>query len=476
MELYFEARNILKDVVNTSREIQDPEIEAFATEECGYTAERQGFPQLAMECYQRALGIFKEHGEGKWIANENRVKRRMELLSGGHPILFNVRVPKKRSIGARLFKSSNFDLRPSNSSYSFKLECESIRKILEKEDGAVVKAINTNNLEKVKQHISHELGQQAASKAPENGNRASPATTFESKYTPGAENAFCAYLKRCNEAFRHPSWRYYGKFCSIVQSSGTGKSRTLIELKEKGVVVIYLNIRNEQETNAYPPRDTIPADILTRQLGCSKEDYTDRCVAFFTAMFKALKARLEEYSRSRSSREDIISAWSLDTCKIGSKSRANFFERLRSEYDKGPQLLGEVTMTNAYRSLLSIRPRIFNSGTNTPQLVVAIDEAHTLWQPQRDYVPSHILYQVISVLSTSEPDMSSWVAFASTTSDMTSFSVETRVGDSLRISGSGHLLFPPYSLLDWDQRAPEILNIEPENVAQFKHIVGFGRP
>ncbi|KAG8719234.1 hypothetical protein FRC09_011447 [Ceratobasidium sp. 395] len=107
MEHFFEARNVLKDVVNVSREIQDPEIEAFATEECGYTAERQGFPQLAMECYQRALGIFKEHGEGKWVANENRVKRRMELLSGGHPILFNVRVPKKRSIGARLFKSSN---------------------------------------------------------------------------------------------------------------------------------------------------------------------------------------------------------------------------------------------------------------------------------------------------------------------------------------------------------------------------------
>ncbi|KAG9093294.1 hypothetical protein FS749_014662 [Ceratobasidium sp. UAMH 11750] len=107
MEYYFEARNILKDVVNVSREIQDPEIEAFATEECGYTAERQGFPQLAMECYQRALGIFKEHGVGRWVANENRVKRRMDLLSGGHPILFNIRLPKKRSIGARLFKSSH---------------------------------------------------------------------------------------------------------------------------------------------------------------------------------------------------------------------------------------------------------------------------------------------------------------------------------------------------------------------------------
>ncbi|KAG8738464.1 hypothetical protein FRC10_006810 [Ceratobasidium sp. 414] len=107
MECYYEARNTLKDVVNTSREIQDPEIEGFATEECGYTAECQGFPQLAMECYQKALGIFKEHGAGKWVANENRVMRRMDLLRGGYPVLFNVRLPKKRSIGARLFKSSH---------------------------------------------------------------------------------------------------------------------------------------------------------------------------------------------------------------------------------------------------------------------------------------------------------------------------------------------------------------------------------
>ncbi|QRV83550.1 hypothetical protein RhiJN_11566 [Ceratobasidium sp. AG-Ba] len=105
MGIFWEARNVLKDVVNISREIQDAEIEGFATEECGYTAERQGFPQLAMDCYQRALAIFQEHGGGRWIANENRVKRRIDLLSGGHQTLFNTGSAKKKSFGARLFKS-----------------------------------------------------------------------------------------------------------------------------------------------------------------------------------------------------------------------------------------------------------------------------------------------------------------------------------------------------------------------------------
>ncbi|KAG8696586.1 hypothetical protein FRC08_007058 [Ceratobasidium sp. 394] len=102
MKLYKEALNILKDVVNTSREIRNGEIEGFATEESGYTAERQGHPQLAMSCYERALQLFKTHGEGKWIENENRVEKRMRQLTQGFPMLFKKSASRKWSIGAKM--------------------------------------------------------------------------------------------------------------------------------------------------------------------------------------------------------------------------------------------------------------------------------------------------------------------------------------------------------------------------------------
>ncbi|KAF8552888.1 hypothetical protein OG21DRAFT_1485811 [Imleria badia] len=51
-----------------------------------------------------------------------------------------------------------------------------------------------------------------------------------STYQGHAVDAFYTYLKQNNEAFHKTSGqRYYGKFCSIVQSSGTGKTRLLLE-------------------------------------------------------------------------------------------------------------------------------------------------------------------------------------------------------------------------------------------------------
>ncbi|KAI6118231.1 hypothetical protein F5141DRAFT_1264178 [Pisolithus sp. B1] len=70
---------------------------------------------------------------------------------------------------------------------------------------------------------------------------------FTSPYHGQAVDTFLKYLEHNNKEFHYriegnPS-NYYGKFCSIVQSSGTGKSRLLFELRTKGVVVLYMNLR-----------------------------------------------------------------------------------------------------------------------------------------------------------------------------------------------------------------------------------------
>ncbi|QRV97673.1 hypothetical protein RhiJN_25692 [Ceratobasidium sp. AG-Ba] len=107
MKKHKEARSLLKDVVNTSQQIRHGEIEAFATEEAGYTAEREGHPQLAMNCYEKALSLLKTHGEGKWIESENRVKKRMDLLSRSFPAIFRPFASRKWSIGAKLLNPTS---------------------------------------------------------------------------------------------------------------------------------------------------------------------------------------------------------------------------------------------------------------------------------------------------------------------------------------------------------------------------------
>ncbi|KAG8792156.1 hypothetical protein FRC12_006970 [Ceratobasidium sp. 428] len=83
MKHYAEALRVLNDAVNTSRTIGSGEIEGFATEESGFTAERQGQSEIAINYYKQALQLFKTHGEGKWVENETRVKKKMDQLSKG---------------------------------------------------------------------------------------------------------------------------------------------------------------------------------------------------------------------------------------------------------------------------------------------------------------------------------------------------------------------------------------------------------
>ncbi|KAG8795482.1 hypothetical protein FRC12_013644 [Ceratobasidium sp. 428] len=83
MKCYTEALRVLNDAVNTSRTIGNGEIEGFATEELGFTAERQGQSEIAINYYKQALQLFKTNGEGKWVENENRVKKKMDQLSKG---------------------------------------------------------------------------------------------------------------------------------------------------------------------------------------------------------------------------------------------------------------------------------------------------------------------------------------------------------------------------------------------------------
>src|SRR5882757_9660263 len=56
------------------------------------------------------------------------------------------------------------------------------------------------------------------------------------------------------------------------------------------------------------------------------------------------------------------------------------------------------------------------------------------------------------------------------------YSSQNPADDSLRVAAAGQLLYPPYTRLGWDQNADALSDVSANDVAQFGHIAGFGRP
>ncbi|KAG9104117.1 hypothetical protein FRC06_005233, partial [Ceratobasidium sp. 370] len=391
------------------------------------------------------------------------------------------------------------------------------------------------------------------------------AEVFKSQYNGTAAEELHRHLGELHSEFVSHEGRYYAKYCSIVQSSGTGKSRALIELKKQDAIVVYINIRSKDDNgNPFPDRDEVPADILTKDLKiCSEKDYSRRCTAMLTALLQVLKRYLLELRGKHSTREELVKAWSERMCDMGSDARSQFFAGLAQAYQeiregrnvlpnastvilnatdqqlaekkypvsqmtpsssaerttanlnllkhapeqdyerdpqgnsketpketpkenpqknpeqgptKPPRVYGVTAMKRAYDELIGALPEIFETSSNSPGVVVAIDEAHPLCDRDGPFSPSHILTRVISALSLYRPHTPFWFVFASTASKVADFSAPADLHASSRINVGGKRLFPPYYELGWDQHVAAWETVEPENVAQFAHIVQTGRP
>ncbi|KAB5592442.1 hypothetical protein CTheo_4089 [Ceratobasidium theobromae] len=330
--------------------------------------------------------------------------------------------------------------------------------------------------------------------------------SFRREYVGAAADGLYEYLERNDRLFgraRATGKEFYGKFCSIVQSSGTGKSRAMIELRTKGVIVLYMNLRNRREEYTFPERDDIIADILTgRRLKDGQwtsspptvDEYRNICYALFTAIFRVLKSTFKGYLLTMGDSRRLIDHWNNEMCNLGSERRKQWFEEVKNEYDNvGEECEAIIADSKAFDDSLSglgsgsgkealiqafnawerfaSKKLVLDSNPNHPRLVIGVDEAHML-SDRKKYHPSHLLCRVINDYS--KYSCSTWVLFASTTLQAPYFSPP--VYDSDRISQGGPLQFPPYVHLGWDQNAQDIRELDPDNVAKLDYIAHLGRP
>ncbi|KAL4064133.1 hypothetical protein V8B97DRAFT_2026162 [Scleroderma yunnanense] len=245
--------------------------------------------------------------------------------------------------------------------------------------------------------------------------------------------------------------RYYGKFCTILQSWGTGKSRLVTELRRKGVIVVYMNLR--QVDDGFPPRDAVPAQILTEDLHISRECYEARCCAFFAAIFGVLQSILSEFLEdAHMNVAAAVCRWNECMCDTKAQVRHAFFRRVQLDYDK----TASWSRTGISR-IISALPQIFLHGAAVQ--------------------PSHILCKAISAYSyIPHSNHSIWVVFISTTTRVADFVAPQSFSNSARVSEPGKLSFPPYTALGWDQNAPDFQSLSSEETAKLDRVICFGRP
>lgn len=140
---------------------------------------------------------------------------------------------------------------------------------------------------------------------------------FISQYRGKAADAFGEYLARndkkfCDRTARGPL-KYYGKFSSIVQGCGTGKSRQLFELRTKGVLILYTNIRPSDDITGFLARDDVPAAVLVES---DDVDYGDRCRIFFAAIFDVVCEYASARLASGSSKDAVLEEWDGSICDL----------------------------------------------------------------------------------------------------------------------------------------------------------------
>ncbi|KAF9239620.1 hypothetical protein BU15DRAFT_74474 [Melanogaster broomeanus] len=315
------------------------------------------------------------------------------------------------------------------------------------------------------------------------------ARSYNTKYRGGALDAFVEYLENNQRKFEQTEQRkYYGKFCSIVQSSGTGKTRLMLELSKKDVLVLYMNLRPVEDNTGFPDRDPIPARLLTDDY-TTAEAYGTRCYAFFTAIFRALHDSLSrELQKDTGDEQSAVQKWNKDMSKPCSAERLEFFKQVKTIVDEiepviqtrdkpSLRLSGRNMMITACEEMINAFPKLFrrkNEEDNTPKLVIAMDEGHTL-DEVKNFHAATILCQTISAYS-QDVKASIWVVFGSTKSKVAHFAPPQANFDSARVSVKSRLVFPPFSQLGWDQLACRLKDIPATDVAKLSHIIGFGRP
>ncbi|KAH8117060.1 hypothetical protein DFH11DRAFT_1148974 [Phellopilus nigrolimitatus] len=329
---------------------------------------------------------------------------------------------------------------------------------------------------------------------------------YETTYRGTAADLFLDYLFHNDELFEQRENRgglhYYAKVLSIVQSSGTGKSRMVHELGKQGkCILVYMSLGSSDFT--FPRGNIIPIELLRLSTTNVTLDPAENRLLQSLAIFRTFASeaaqlrfeyanKLEEFPREWYNRFfgpaangvrffRLMEKFFWESLESITKSLdVGYLRHLENKKDEDRRTIGHATMLNAYNKTCD---ELRTIGLKAPLLIV-FDEAAWLANFPKglehySIKQSHILCRVISTFS-HHIESPVWCIFVSTNSRTGDFSELARTRgtyhSSDRIRLGGELLFRPFTELGLHQLAKPLKDIDLGQVWKYENLVGFGRP
>ncbi|KAK7453180.1 hypothetical protein VKT23_011862 [Stygiomarasmius scandens] len=283
--------------------------------------------------------------------------------------------------------------------------------------------------------------------------------------------ALSEYLTDCHQRFATGS--FYARFLSICNSSGTGKTRAILELRNFDIPVLYINMRPSSDRENFPPSDNDMVWLFWPGSYSSADDYYHACLKIFCAVFELLGL---EFSKPDQNLDEMISSWNekyTEDVSINNGNRPEFFKKVRNLFG---QMRGNCS--DSKRRLLEAYKRLCQHLKSPGRfLVLALDESHVITQAKGiGYSPSYVLGRAIADFTSRMNGPAVWVLFCSTNSEIAHFVAPAPFYNSAGVAEDGQLLFAPFSYLEWDVYAECGDELDVLSVGEFKTMICFGRP
>ena len=123
-----------------------------------------------------------------------------------------------------------------------------------------------------------------------------------------------------------------------------------------------MNIRPEV-VKSYPPRDSVPARILTEAIGSSSNEYEHRCCIFFSIIFRSLRQQLKKaLEQTGGSVNSAISQWN-QKMSLETDSRRQYFEHFEKAYNKVGKLTTWKYLTYLHSLGESLQRKVLQMST-----------------------------------------------------------------------------------------------------------------
>ncbi|KZS99725.1 uncharacterized protein LAESUDRAFT_732934 [Laetiporus sulphureus 93-53] len=295
----------------------------------------------------------------------------------------------------------------------------------------------------------------------------------------------------------------YSNYVSIVQSSGTGKSRTVDEMARL-VFTFPFNLRAEGNSGyAYPAADCLVRDFLLEEGSRKKPDsIVAAYLIFFRFLFERTAERLHTLGNSAGGQtaipHQLAEEWRAHLAEGNTRSEFyNEVVRLVTDSTEWPSITklkqneDDIKISSYAQPAIIAGKRlsdIINSYAHDKlpdslRLVMYFDEAHSLMQHSTEGINSHLTrYHALCKAINQLTDVPLFVVMLSTTSQLHNLSPAKMFHPSMRVQGGKQDdLQAPITEMPFDLLCDNEPLVPPEGVTlddacELKFICRFGRP